>query len=76
MKTISISSNKQNHQTYLLAGLGSGVDVSTICMNVQSNEDDLKPTKNISRNVRTCQMRPRAQNSPIGLEVETLKCPE
>ena len=55
-------------------GLRNHVDGSTAQMDVQKDDNDWKTTKNVGRKVKTIQLRPRTQNSPLELEIEMAKC--
>jgi len=43
-------------------GSGNCADASTVRTDMQSVETNLKPTKDMSKNVRTSQLRPRTQS--------------
>ena len=56
-------------------GWGNHADGSTVCRDMRGAGTDVKTAENASRKVKTRQMRPRTQNSPVGLEIETPKHP-
>ena len=57
-------------------GLGNHTDESTARMDIQRDDNDPKTTKYMGRKVRTSQLRPRTQNSPLELEIEMVKHPK
>ena len=54
-------------------GSGNHVDRSTMCRDTPSVETNARTAENASRKVKTCQRRPRSQNLPCMLKIETEK---
>ena len=55
-------------------GMGNHADGSTACMDVQVVATDPKTAINMSRKVRTSQVRPRTQNSPMRNRKTAFNC--
>ena len=56
-------------------GPGNHVDGSDVCRDMQHVETDTKMAKNMNRKVKMGQRRSKWQNSLVGLEIETPRCP-
>ena len=56
--------------------MGNHADGSTVCRDTRRIERDVETAENASKNVKTCQVRPRRPNSPCRVEIETLKLPK
>ena len=56
--------------------MGNHADGSTVCMDVQVIATDPKMAINASRKVRTSQVRPRTQNSPMRNRKTAFSCRE
>ena len=57
-------------------GLGNHADGSNVCWDTQRAGTDVKTAENMSKKVKTCQVRPRRPNSPCRVEIQTPKRPE
>ena len=56
-------------------GWGNHADGSTVCRDTRRIERDVEMAENASKNVKTCQVRPRRPNSPCRVEIETPRHP-